>query len=340
VKPLRHPIHIGLYGVGEISSLIARELLKKKGIRIVSAVDIDEEKIGKDLGEILGLPHRLGLKIVEDLREGVRKVKPDIILHATTSSLREVYPQISECLKMGVNVISTCEELVYPYWGNKGLAHDLDRLARKHQVSVLGTGINPGFLMDTLPIVMTYPCLEVDKINVARVMDSGKRRSSYQKKIGTGLPPDEFKEKVERGEIKGHVGLTVSTAMIADTIGWSLTRIVEEPPQPVLANETIETSYTIVEKGLVAGLKSIAYGLKDEEEKIRLSFISHAGVKEEYDYIEIEGRPHIRMRIEGGIHGDTGTAAVIINSIPKVIESTPGLHTMRDLPLPSATLNE
>ncbi|MEM2122061.1 MAG: dihydrodipicolinate reductase [Candidatus Bathyarchaeia archaeon] len=335
---MRDPIYVGLYGVGEISSLIARELLKRRGIQIVSAVDLAEDKVGRDLGEILGLRHRLSLRIARDLKESLREVRPDIIVHATSSSLREVYPQIKECLEMGVSVISTCEELVYPYWGNRAFADDLDGLAKRHQASVLGTGINPGFLMDTLPIVMTFACLEVDRINVTRAMDSGKRRGSYQRKIGTGLTLEEFRDKVEKREITGHVGLSISIAMIADAIGWDLTDIVEESPEPVLADETIRTSYTVVKRGSVAGLKSVAYGLRGGEEKIRLNFISHAGVKEEYDQIGIKGKPNIEMRIEGGIHGDIGTASVIINSIPKVIDSTPGLHTMRDLPLPSATL--
>ncbi|MGC8849997.1 MAG: dihydrodipicolinate reductase [Candidatus Bathyarchaeia archaeon] len=318
--------------------MIARELLKKRWMRIVSAVDVAEEKVGRDLGEVLGLPSRLGLRIDRSLGEISRKCRPEIFVHATTSSLCDIYPQIIECVEMGANVISTCEELVYPYWGNAELAHKLDEHAKDREVSVLGAGVNPGFLMDTLPIVMTCLCLEVEKINVARVMNSGKRRASYQRKIGTGLTPDEFREKVAKREITGHVGLSVSIAMIADAIGWSLTDIMEEPLEPVIAEETIETSFTTIKKGSVAGLRSTAYGLKDGEEKIRLDFISHAGIKEEYDYIEIKGRPPVRVRIEGGIHGDIGTAAIIINSIPKVIKSTPGLHTMMDLPIPSAAL--
>ena len=326
---------MALYGVGEISTLIAKELLRR-GVDIVSAVDVAEEKVGKDLGEILGLPRRLGLKIAGNIKEGLKGVKPDIVVHATASSLSQVYPQVSECLKLGVNVISTCEELVYPYWKDKASADRLDELAKENQVSVLATGINPGFLMDTLPIVMTCPCLEVEKIKVTRVMNSGKRRFAYQRKVGTGLTLEEFKEKIESKEITGHVGLDVSTAMIADAIGWKLDDIVETKPEPVIADETIRTSYTVIKKGSVAGLKSIAYGIKDGEERIELSFISHAGVKEEYDCIEIEGEPGIKMKIEGGVHGDAGTAAVIINSIPKLLNAPPGLHTMKDLPLPSA----
>jgi len=334
---LDRSVKVALYGVGAVSGLIAKALLQKKGVEIVSAIDIAEDKVGRDLGEVVGLSRKLGFKVVKDVREAFSRVKPDIVVHATSSSLEQVYPQISASLREGVSVISTCEELAYPYVKNKAIANELDKLAKQHGVSVVATGINPGFLMDTLPITMTGPCLEVKRIKITRMMNSGRRRIPYQKKIGTGLTEEEFREKIDEKEITGHVGLDVSIAMIADSLRWDLDDIVVLPPKPVLAGRTIETSYTTVKEGRVAGLKSTAYGVKDGEEILQLEFISHAEVEEEYDLIEIEGLPNMKVKIEGGIHGDVGTTAMIINSIPKVMNAPPGLHTMKDLPIPSAT---
>jgi len=330
-------VKVALYGVGAVSSLIAKALLQKKGVEIVSAIDIADDKVGRDLGEVLGLSHKLGLKIVKDVRDAFSGVKPDIIIHATSSSLEQVYPQISASLREGVDAISTCEELAYPYLKNRAIAEELDKLAKQYGVSVLATGINPGFLMDTLPITMTGVCLEVKRIKVTRMMNSGRRRIPYQKKIGTGLSEGEFREKIDKEEITGHVGLDVSIAMIADSLGWELDKIIVLPPKPIIASRTIETSYTTVKKGCVAGLKSTAYGVRYGEKVIELEFISHAEVEEEYDSTEIEGLPDMKVKIEGGIHGDIGTTAMIINSIPKVMNAPPGLHTMKDLPIPSAT---
>jgi hypothetical protein len=329
-----------LFGIGALGGRIAKFALNKKGLEVVGAVDIAEDKVGKDLGEVLGLSKTLGVTITDDIDALFSKVKADIVIHSTTSYLSDVYPQIAKCLKSGINVVSTCEELSYPYYKHPELAHEIDELAKKNGVTVLGTGINPGYLMDTLPITLTGPCQEVKTIKVTRMMNSSKRRIPYQKKIGTGLTPEEFKEKIKEKKITGHVGLVESIAMIADALGWRLEEILELRPEPVIAEEKIATPYTTVKPGQVAGLKSVAYGVKDGRKVIALEFVSHAGVKEEYDAITIEGVPNIYERIDGGVHGDIGTVAAIINSIPKVVNADPGLVTMKDLPIPSAITDD
>ncbi len=334
---MNRPVRVAFYGVGVISSLIAKALLEKKGVQIVASIDVADDKVGRDLGDILDLHQKLGVVVARDAETAFSKAKPDIVIHATSSNLNKVYPQINECIKAGINVVSTCEELVYPYAKNRAIAEELDRFAKEHGVSVLGTGINPGFLMDVLPITATGPCLNVKRIKVTRMMNSGRRRIPYQKKIGTGLTEKEFREEIEKKSITGHVGLDTSISMIADALGWKLDDVVELPPQPILADRTTKTNYATVVKGLVAGLKSSAYGILSGERIIQLEFVSHAGVEEEYDSVEIDGEPNIRLKIEGGVHGDIGTIAMIINSIPKVINARPGLHTMNRLAIPSAT---
>lgn len=335
---MKRPIRIMLFGIGAVQSLIARELLKKKGAQIVSAIDVSPDKTGKDLGDILGLSDKLGVTVVENIDKAFSGAKPDLAVHATSSSLPHVYSQIASCVKKKCGVLSTCEELVYPYFKNPNLADDLDKLAKKYDVAVVGAGINPGFVMDVLPIVLTGPCLNVEMIKVTRTMNSGKRRIPYQKKVGTGLTGEEFRNKIVKKEITGHVGLDVSIAMIADALGWELDQIIESPPKPVLAKNKMVTSYVTIEKGYVAGLESHASGMSKGKKIIELNFVSHAGIEEEYDLVEIQGTPNIKTKIEGGIHGDIGTCAMIINSIPKVLNAPSGLNTLKDLPLPSASL--
>ena len=333
---MENEVRVILFGLGPMGKLIAKGILEKKGMRIVGAVDIAEELVGKDLGEILELGKNLGVTVTDNAEELLSRIKADIAVIATRSYLKEVYPTISLCIKAGINVISTCEELSYPYYKYPELAAEIDELAKKYGVTVLGTGINPGYLMDTLPIVLTGACQRVESIKVTRMMDSSKRRIPYQKKIGTGLSPEEFKRMTDEKKITGHVGLTESIAMIAAALGWKLDEIKEFPPEPVIADREIVTSYTTVKPGQVAGLKSIAHGIKDGKPVIILEFISHAAVEEEYDAVSIEGVPRIHEKIAGGVHGDIGTVAVIVNMIPKVLNAKPGLVTMKDLPLPSA----
>jgi len=337
---LENEIKVLLIGFGPMGRRIAKGILEKKGMKVVGAVDIAKDLVGKDLGELLELGKNLGVTVTDDTEGLLSRVKADIAVIATRSYLKDVYPQIALCVKNAINVISTCEELSYPYYKHPELSSEIDELAKKYGVTVLGTGINPGYLMDTLPITLTGACQYVESIKVTRMMDSSKRRIPYQKKIGTGLSPEEFRKMIDEKKITGHVGLVESIAMIAATLGWKLDEIKEFPPEPVIAEKEIVTSYTTVKPGYVAGLKSIAHGIKNGKPVIILEFISHAAVEEEYDAVSIEGAPKIHEKIAGGVHGDLGTVAVIVNMIPKVLNAEPGLVTMKDLPLPSAVTED
>ncbi len=337
---MTNKVKVILFGIGAIGSRIAKFALEKRGLEIVGAIDVAKDKVGKDLGEVLEVGRQVGVTITDDPDALFSRVKADIVIHATSSYLKDVYPQIAKCLKAGVNVISTCEELSYPYYKHPELSNEIDQLAKKYGVTVLGTGINPGYLMDTLPITLTGPCQNVNTVKVTRMMNSAKRRIPYQKKIGTGLTPQEFQKMIEEKKITGHVGLVESISMIAFALGWELDQIQELPPEPVIAEEEIETLYITVKPGQVAGLKSIAHGIKEGKKVITLEFISYAGIKEEYDAVSITGVANIYQKIEGGVHGDIGTVAMIINMIPKVLNAAPGLVTMKDLPIPSATTED
>jgi 4-hydroxy-tetrahydrodipicolinate reductase len=329
-----------LYGVGAVGSLIARALLEKKGLEIVGAVDIAEDKVGKDLGEVLGLGEKLGAKVYKNAEELFLDVKADIAVHATSSFLKQVYPQIASLIKHGVDVISTCEELAYPHYSNPKIAEEIDRLAKKHDVTVLGTGINPGFLMDTLVITLTAVCQRIEKIEAVRVMNAATRRLPFQRKIGAGLTVEEFRQKIESGQITGHVGLEQSIAMIADALAWRLEKIRSEPVEPVIAENTVESDFIKVEAGKVAGLKQTARGFMGGGEVIVLRFQAYIGAEEEYDAITITGVPLVKQKIQPCIHGDLGTAAIVVNTIPKVLKAPAGLITMKDLPVPSAVLED
>jgi 4-hydroxy-tetrahydrodipicolinate reductase len=330
-------IKIISYGVGVVGGLIAKSLLEKQGVDIVGAVDIAKDKIGKDLGETLNLERKLGVKISDNLDSILTETEADIAVHATSSYLKDTYPQIASIVDHGVNVISTCEELSYPHVSEPKLAEKLDALAKKQDVTILGTGINPGFLMDTLVITLTAPCEKIEKIEATRVMNAATRRLPFQKKIGAGLTPEEFKRKIEKKEITGHVGLEQSIAMIADALAWRLDRIVVEPVHPIIAEKTVRSKDIKVSTGKVAGLKQRAKAVLKDKEVLVLDFQAYIGAEEEYDAITIEGVPNIKQKIQPCVHGDVGTVAMIVNAIPKVINAPAGLFTMKDLPVPSAT---
>ena len=333
-------IRVVLYGIGAIGSRIAKFLLEKEGVEIVGAIDVAKDKVGKDLGEVLGIDKRLGIIVSNNPEAVLTSDRADVVVHATSSYLKDVYPQIAPLAKYGVNVVSTCEELSYPYVSEPELAKKLDALGMRYGVTFLGTGINPGFLMDTLVITLTGVCQRVNRIKVERVMNAATRRVPFQKKIGAGLTVKEFKKKIKAKAITGHVGLEQSIGMIAGALKWRLDKIKVDPVKPVMAEKNVASEAIKVRRGQVAGIRQSAHGFVGGKEKVTLEFQAYIGAEDEYDAITIDGVPPIQERISPCVHGDLATIAIIVNSIPKVINAPPGLITMKDLPVPSAALED
>jgi 4-hydroxy-tetrahydrodipicolinate reductase len=338
--PKMEKIRIVFYGLGAVGSRIAKLLLEKEGIQIVGAIDIAEDKVGKDLGQVLELEKKLGVVVSNNADNVLSKARCDVVIHATGSYLKDVYEQIAPLAKYGVNVISTCEELSYPYLTEPELAKKLEALGVKYAMTFLGTGINPGFLMDTLVITLTGVCQRIDKIKAVRVMNAATRRIPFQKKIGAGLSVSEFKEKIATRKITGHVGLEQSIGMIASALRWDLDKIQVDRVKPVIAERQVESEAIRVKKEHVAGIRQTAHGIMKREDVITLDFQAYIGAEEEYDSITVDGVPPIHQKISPCVHGDYATVAVIVNSIPKIMNAPPGLTTMKDLPIPSAAVED
>lgn len=328
--PTIRVLHVGL---GPIGAAIVKQVAGRPGFKIVGGVDIDSAKAGRDLGDVVGLNKRLGVKVSGDLAKTLKSARPDVVVHCTSSSIKKVMPQIETILKSKTPIVSTTEELSYPAYTHIRQARQIHAWAKKAKVAVLGTGVNPGFAMDALPIALTAVCERVDRIVVNRIQDARIRRLPFQQKIGAGLTTEQFQKKVDDASVR-HVGLTESIAMIADALGWTLDRITDDI-QPKLASVTISSEFLAVDPGYVCGIIQDGVGYRKGEPVIRLHMEAYLGAPESYDSVEIEGSPRLSMKLAGGIHGDVATASIAVNSIPKVIGAAPGLHTMRDLPLPS-----
>jgi hypothetical protein len=327
------PTKVMIMGLGPIGAGVARQLVARKNFKVVAAVDIDPGKKGKDLGAVIGVSGRLGVKVTDDPVAAVRRARPQAAVLCTSSSLKKVWPQLETLLKLKVPVVSTTEELAYPWLSNRALARRIDAAAKKARVAVVGTGVNPGFAMDALPIALTGICERVDSVRVDRVQDARIRRLPFQLKIGSGLTEGEFAEKVKALTVR-HVGLTESVAMIADALGWKIDRVTDEI-QPRIAEVAVKSPFLEVEAGRVCGLVQDGVGYVGGKPLIVLHMEAYLGAPETYDAVTIEGSPRLRVRAEGGYHGDVATHSIAVNSIPKVLQAPPGLHTMRSLALPS-----
>lgn len=327
------PIRVLHLGLGPIGAAVVRQVATRPGFKVVGGVDIDPAKVGQDLGEVVGLGRKLRVKVVADARAAIKAAKPDVVVLCTSSALKKVWPQVESVLKLKVPIVSTTEELAYPWWNQKRLASAIDAAARKARVAVVGTGVNPGFTMDALPITLTGVCERVSAITVNRIQDARSRRLPFQQKIGCGLTKAQFQAKVDGGSVR-HVGLTESIAMIAGAMGWKLDKVTDEI-KPKLADQRVTSPFLEVEPGLVCGLIQDGTGYVGGKPIIRLHMEAYLGAPESYDSVDVEGTPSLSMKIAGGVHGDVATASITVNSIPKVLNAAPGLHTMRTLPIPS-----
>ena len=261
-----------------------RQIAERKGFRIVGAADIDPAKAGRDLGEVAGVGRTLRVRVSGDVRKAIKAAKPDVVVLCTSSSLKRVLPQMAEILKLKVPIVSTTEELAYPTKGNMKYARAIHQLARKSKVAVLGTGVNPGFVMDALPITLTGVCERVEALRIDRVQDARIRRLPFQQKIGAGLTRDQFQKKVDDGSVR-HVGLAESVSMIAEAMGWKLDRITDEI-QPQMATETVASEFLAVDPGFVCGIVQDGVGYRDGQP---VDHAAHGGVPRRAGVVRFRG---------------------------------------------------
>jgi len=332
------------YGLGAMGRLMVRLASGKANLEYIGAVSASGGWSGMDLGEASGLGKHLGVTVKSSLQQVLKETKADVMLHATVSTMRELVPEILPAMQAGINVISVAEELSYPWGRSYDLASELDRVAKKHGVKILGTGINPGFLMDLLPLNLSGICGSVTAIRVRRVNDFSVYGQSVMKHIGANLTPEEFERGLQDDSILLHVGLPESIQMVASGLNWKLDQLNED--RHALVSRTDRLAQSIkVQKGRVCGFRQTAQGrakgniIELEIFGIILPNPSEDGVSPG-TWVEIEGDPGMKVAISGGIcdAGGLGTASHAVNAIPSVVDAKPGLLTVRELPVASCFL--
>jgi 4-hydroxy-tetrahydrodipicolinate reductase len=326
------PIKVIHCGLGPIGQRIARLVLETPGLKPVGATDPAPHLSGQDLGKVLDLERRLRVKVDPDPARFVKKARADVAILCTGSSLKAIRGQIADLVARRMNVVTTCEELAYPTAANLSTFRQLDRLARRYKVSVLGTGVNPGYAMDALAITLTAPCARVERVSATRVVDAGTRRLPLQRKVGAGLNLSQFRRAVNDGSVRHH-GLVESAQMIAAGLGWKLARV-EETIEPAIAPRDLETEHLRIPAGAAAGIKQAVRGYRGNDLAVSLDLHMYVGAERPRDHVLIGGTPAVDMTIERGVAGDEATAAMVVNSIPAVLGARAGVVTMLDLPLP------
>lgn len=316
-----------IYGCGPIGLLISKVAIKK-GFEVVGAIDVDPNLVGRDVGELIGLEGRLGVKVDSNADKVLMEGKPDVVFHATGSWLDKVYPQIVKAIRAKADVVSTCETLAYPWYRYPELACLIDNFAKAHGATVIGTGVNPGFVFEALPAFLSVSIAKLEKVRVVRSLDAAKRRYPFQKKIGLSMSPEEFKAELAKGAITAHVGYAESVCLLADMLNIKIDRV-EERQEASIAEKEYTTQYFHIKPGTVKGVVGYGVGLRGEEEVIRVELRAIVGA-DEYEEVVFEGEPRIAWR-STGTPGDLATAAIVVNVAPKVIDKCLGLITLKEL---------
>lgn len=316
-------------GLGPIGQRLVQYLAQRPFVELVGAIDIDPQKTGVDAGLLSGTSE-LGVPVIADPAQGLQ-LDAQVVILTTGSSLVHILPQLEACLRAGKSVVSTCEELAYPFADHPDLSSRLDDLARQQGVAVLGTGVNPGFLMDALPLFLSSACQQVSSVEVQRHQDAAIRRLPFQRKIGAGLSQEEFASQYQAGQIR-HVGFTQSIRLIAGAFGWQLDQVYESV-EPVVALRPTASSFIEVAIGQCAGLRQVGRGSSKGRTLITLELEAYLGHPNPQDRVIIHGQPKLTSTIEGGVDGDIATCAMVLNALQSLQQARPGLRTMADIPL-------
>ncbi len=316
-------------GLGVIGQEIARAALANDEVELIGAVDSSPTLAGRPLSEVVG--QAVGsMKVHSSLAPAVARRKGVVLLHATGSRLPQVKGQLLEAMSLGLHVVSTCEELAFPWFNHPEIADTLETAAQRAGVSIVGTGVNPGFVLDRLVATLGQVCGAVSHAKVSRTVDARTRREALQRKVGAGLSEDEFFSLVDQGRI-GHVGLVESAALCALGLGLDCDDY-EEELTPVFADEDISGGAFLVKKGQVAGMHQVAVALDDGQERVRLELTIALGADDPGDVIELDADPKVKVLIPGGLPGDRATAHLVVNAAPRMTASQPGLLTVLELP--------
>jgi len=326
-------IKIAQFGLGPIGIETLKLAATKPWAKIIGGIDIDPDKIGQSLADLTGVASLRNARVYGSLDELIDKAKPDVIFHTSVSKIKAAVEQIEPMVRAGISVVSSCEELLYPPLREPKLAKRLNSLCRKHGARVLGTGVNPGFVMDVIPICLTGVCRNVTAIHVQRVVNATTRRGPLQKKIGSGLAPAEFERRFNAGKA-GHAGLKDSAALIAHCLGWKISELIETC-ETVVADHDIKTPHVAVKRGQCCGLHQYGEAKVNGKVVLTLDLKMYLDAPNPHDATQIIGEPSLNLRLDGGVAGDAATVASLVNTAPRVLKASPGLLLMTDIGVPS-----
>ncbi|NIP61578.1 MAG: hypothetical protein GWN01_00905 [Nitrosopumilaceae archaeon] len=302
-------------GFGSLGKQICKEILPDNRFKILQIIDKNPSLKGLDPGK----PFKIKTKF--RIQNELKNSKPDVIIHSTISKISDAYEQFKDLARYKSPILSTCEELVYPTKKNNEIAQKIDRLAVKNQIPILGIGVNPGYLMDSLVLSLSNLFLDVKSIKVSRTVDLSKRRKALQEKMFVGKRITQFKSHQTS---LGHVGLEESATMICDH--FKIKPTIRRTLYPILAKRKLNNKFFDVKKGDVIGISEKLLALNRKKVFLKMNLDMHLGA-EDIDSISINGSHSVKFQTSG-VNGDKATIAILLNHIQPITNQGSGLFVV------------
>ncbi len=328
-------IKVAQFGLGLIGVETLKAIAAKPWAQIVGGIDVDPRKASQSLQLFTGLASLHDKPVYRTFDELLAEVQPDVVLHTAGSSVADTFDQIEPMIRAGVSVVSSCEQLLFPRLREPERSDDIDMLCKQFDAGVVGTGVNPGFVMDVLPVCLTGVSRSVESMYVERVVNASTRRMQLQKKIGSGMQPDDFRALFKAGKA-GHAGFRESAALICHCMGWH-DPVIRETCEPVVADHDITTEHFSVSRNLTCGIHQIVEAYSDAKHRLTMDLKMYLDAPNPHDAIRVTGSPNLSLLLEGGVSGDVATVAAMVNAVPRLLKAGPGLHLMTDLSVPCAS---
>ena len=336
-------VKVIIWGLGAMGGGMADMLLKKQGVEIVGVAGRGS-KIGTSMYDYIKTERGDRPDVLISAAEDI--IKPgaaDVVLLCTDSFTKNAFPRLKFVMEQGINVITSAEEMAYPAAQEPELAAELDRIAKENGVTCLGTGINPGHIMDLLVLVMTGCLTDVEEITSRRVNSLSPFGPVVMEEQGIGISVEEFKERKANGTMSGHVGFAESVGMIAAGLGLEVSEFSQDM-NPITTDVDRKSPYGFAAAGSCAGVAMTAEAVLDNGMKVHMDHPQQiepeqVGVQTG-DYVIIKGTPNVNMVNSPEVEGGLGTIAMCVNMIPQVINAEAGLVSMIDLPIPRCLMGD
>lgn len=332
------PYRVVMFGLGRVGGGVARLIAASDRFEIVGAVCRRPQNDGRDVGEIVGVGP-LGVLASTDADEVLGSVDADIAVHATHPRLAVVEPELAAIVDAGLNVITTTEEAAFPWGSHPEEAGRLDEQAKSRGVSILATGVSPGFIWDSLVSVFALGSSGISAIKLRRRTTMSYLSDGTLGQMGVGLTASEFEEAVQAGDVFGHVGSRQSLDMVGTALGWKPVSFEETLVGVVGYEGDADEDVRPVDPERVCGFDQTAHGVFDRG-AIEVTLAARLGIRDTYDEIELVGPNPRLLRITPAVEAMVTTHAMVANVLPAVVGAQPGLRTMLDLPLAGARLGD